>query len=125
MGLLNDASPWLNGMLGQAAGIAASYVRGAMSTAITAESGSLTVGRTAFTSNREGMARIEWGDRDYLLLASAIVALGEPQEGDRLTEVVNGIQCVFELMRPDTGEPAWRWSDVEQTMYRLHVKQVS
>lgn len=125
MGLLNDADGWLNGMLGVAAGIAISYTRGATTIPITAESGSAWVGRIAFSSNREGMARIEWGDRDYLLLASAIASFGEPAEGDRIAETVNGVSCVYEVMRPDTGDPAWRWSDVEQTVLRLHVKQVA
>lgn len=127
MGLLNDAPAWLNGVLGQAAGVAVAYRRGATEIDITAESGQAWIGRTGFTSNREGagVGRIEWGDRDYLLLPAAIATLGEPKEGDRIAETVNGVGCVFEIMRPDTGEPAWRWSDAQRTRLRLHVKQVS
>lgn len=125
MQLLNDMPGWLNGMLGQAAGVAVTYTRGATAIDITAASGQATVGRTAFASNRTGGARIEWGDRDYFIAAAAIAALGEPAEGDKVTETINGVECVFKVLLPNTGEPAWRWSDGEtRTTYRLHVKQV-
>lgn len=126
MGLLNRAESWLNTKLGQAAGVAITYSRGAESVSITADSGYCWVGRTGFSSNRVGGARFEWGDRDYMILPAAIAAkFGEPQDGDRITETVNGVVCVFDVLRPDTGEPAWRWSDPARTRMRLHVKQVA
>lgn len=119
MGLLDRGPAMLNRALGVAAGASVTYTRGATSLPLTAE-----VGRTVFRSAAAaGGVRLEWGDRDYVIPAAALT-LGEPAEGDRVAETVNGVACVFEVQRPDTGEPAWRFSDPTRTAYRLHVKQV-
>lgn len=120
MNLFAKARDWLPQKLQQAAGVGSlTYTRGAES--ITLEP---WVGRTAFASNRpDGTARLEWGDRDYLVRVSELT-FGEPAEGDRITETIEGVDCVFEVMQPDTGEPPWRFADPQRTMYRLHVKQV-
>lgn len=124
MGLMSRAAAMLNRNLGVAAGVSVVYTRAAdpaSPVTITAESGNCWVGRTAFASNEVGKARLRWGDRDYLIAASALPA--EPDEGDRITETVNGVPVTFEVCLPDTGEPAWRWSDPARTVYRLHVKE--
>jgi hypothetical protein len=123
MGLLQAGQAYLAGAVGKAAGVGISYARGATVVTITAESGAAWVGRTAFTSVQQGAIRVEWGDRDYLILASALAAIGEPAEGDRITETVNGTAKVFEVMSPG-GEPPWRYSDPQRSVFRLHVKQV-
>lgn len=117
--LFAKARDWLPGMLQQAAGVGpVTYRRGAES--ITLEP---WIGRTLFGSNAHNAARVEWGDRDYLIRVEELT-LGEPQEGDRLLETINGVECVFRVAPPNTGEPAWRWSDATRAMYRLHVRQV-
>lgn len=81
-------------------------------------------GRTVFASNLEGGARIEFGDRDYLIPVANLTALGEPTTGDRISETIGSTVCTFEVMTPDTGEPSWRYSDQTRTVYRVHTKQV-
>jgi hypothetical protein len=126
----------LNRCMGVAAGVAVTYcpkwlqfsnpypLRRVTPQPIVLADGQVWVGRTAFASNDVGKARVQWGDRDYLILAAALPAgLGPPFEGDALLETVNGVPCRFEVLQPDTGEPPWRWADESRTVYRLHVKQ--
>ncbi len=50
----------------------------------------------------------------------------EPKQGDRLrVEETNGDEATYEVMPQAPGEPAFRWSDTLQTVYRLHVKKVA
>jgi hypothetical protein len=62
-------------------------------------------------------------DRDYLIRAENL-PFGTPRDGDRITETVDGAELTFDVQRPFTGEPAWRWSDAQRTVYRIHCKRV-
>jgi hypothetical protein len=79
------------------------------------------VGRTVFKSNLEGAVSLQFGDRDYLIPAEALGF--EPARGDRLTETLAGESKMYEIVSPDTGEPAWRWSEAQETIYRVHCKK--
>ena len=59
--------------------------------------------------------------REYVIVYADLVAggFGEPAEGDRITETLNGVAKVFEISRHRT-EPAWRWAD-EPTRTRVVV----
>lgn len=86
------------------------------------------VGRTVFASQMEGAASIEIGDRDYLIPAEDLQVGGvqfEPNRGDQLAETLEGTTEVYEIVSPNTGEPAWRWSDPQHTIFRVHTKQVA
>lgn len=123
MSLMSRGMSMLKSQLQSAAGVSVTYTRGAYSVSLTA-----VVGRTVFASNLQGAARIEFGDRDYLIEAADLIlnsATVEPVKGDRITEVVNGATMVFEAMIPSTGEPCWRYSDPARTILRIHCKRVS
>ena len=64
------------------------------------------------------VSRVDSTDRDYLFLATDL-AMGEPEEGDRITD---GSET-FEV-KPVQGNPAWRWSDESRLIRRVHTKQV-
>jgi hypothetical protein len=115
MNLFEKSKGWLRPRLEAAAGVTVTYTRLAASITLTA-----VVGRTVFSSNQIEGARVEFGDRDFLIDAAALT-FGEPQLGDRITEAGR----VFEIVTPGTGEPAWRWSDPQHTAYRIHTKRVS
>lgn len=68
--------------------------------------------------------RVSDRERDYLIVYADLVAagLGEPAEGDRITETLNGAAVVFEVGRRRT-EPAWRWADHQRTRVRVHTRQ--
>lgn len=110
---------WLSTQVQTAAAASVTYARGAETATVTA-----VVGRTVFASNAEGAARVEFGDRDYLILAADLVAANanwtKPAIGDRITDSEGR---VFEVVTPDTGEPAWRYSDPQHTTWRIHTKR--
>lgn len=64
------------------------------------------------------VSRVDSTDRDYLFLA-ADLAMGEPEEGDRIADSGE----TFEV-KPVQGNPAWRWSDESRLIRRVHTKQV-
>ncbi|MBN9521084.1 hypothetical protein J0H58_21625 [bacterium] len=111
---------YLNAALPAALGGAVTYTRGAQQIPVA----DAVVGRTVFSSNQQGAARVEFGDRDYLIPVASLTALGEPTAGDRITDVVNGVELTFQVQKPGTGEPAWRYSDPGRTTYRIHTKRV-
>lgn len=117
MTLMSRGQDFLNRKLKAAAGVDAVYSRGGTSLALT-----VTLGRTVFRQASMGQAgaSIIWGDLDCLVTVADLVSLGEPQAGDRI--VIS--QGTFEAMVPETGEPAWRYSDPERTRYRIHWKKV-
>lgn len=115
---------WLNEvMAADVAGVTVTYMQGDIVAELAAE-----YGRTAFRqqSPSPGGAGLIWGDRDYLITVAAFAAVGitEPQDAALIVEVIDGQECVFKVMRPDTGEPAVRYSDNTRTKWRIHCKQV-
>lgn len=124
MGLLNNLGEWLGGMLQAGAGVSVSYARAAGGSALAP---TVWVGRSALGTDTTAPRYMQWGERDYLVLASDLTVSGaavEPRIGDRLTETINGVSHVFEVCSDGAGEH-WRWSDPGRTMYRLHTKRVS
>lgn len=118
--LFARAKDWLMPAAQTAAGVSVTYSRGG--TVATVEA---IVGRTVFASQLDGGPRVEFGDRDYLIASSALALFGEPQIGDRIVETVGGETQVHECVTPGTGDPAWRWSDPAESVYRIHCKRVA
>ena len=115
MTLFGRAKSWLPATAKLAAGVTVTYARGGTTATVSA-----LQGRTVFASVQEGGPRIEFGDRDYLILAADLILFGEPAIGDRVTDGGE----VYEVLTPGTGEPAWRWSDPAHISYRIHTKRV-
>ena len=113
---------WLADQAAAAMGLTLTITRGAQST----EDVPAVLGQVAFRVDAEEGRRVQVGDRDYLIRVENYVIGGtavKPMLGDRYQET--GGSIVWELVDPDNGEPAWRYSDAERTEYRLHVKKVS
>lgn len=123
MGLLGRGADMLTRRLAAADGDrVVAYTRGAVTLAVAGA----VVGRTTFTAAQQGAARVERSDRDYLIPVAALVGLGTPAAGDRITETVNGVVKTYECKPPRlVGEPPWRFSDATETVYRIHCKQVA
>lgn len=64
----------------------------------------------------------EISSRDYLVRASDFT-FGQPKRGDRITEVIDGVSCVFEAMNLAGGKP-WQWSDATRRTLRIHTKAI-
>lgn len=128
MGLLQDGQALINRTLAADAGVSVVYSRtvNGVTTSVTLTA---WVGRTLFAgSNEANGARVEWGERDYLIPVSSLMLGGiltlPARNTDRITETIGGVAVVFELMTP-TGEPVWRYSDQYRTLYRVHCKRVA
>lgn len=121
--LMKKASGWLKQSLGDGAGVSVTYSRGATHALIVA-----WVGNTLFAGVQRGGVGgfVQWGERDYLIPISQIADQFDlPQVGDRITEQINGHLYVFEIVVPaGTGDPAWRYSDSNRGIARVHCKRV-
>lgn len=118
----------LNQHLQTSAGVAIIYhrLRDGVDTAIPLI---VSLGATFFkVDDREGQ-RSQWSERDYLIPVVSLVVDGvlfQPAKGDWIAEAMplpHGVQH-YEISAPN-DEPAWRWSDAQHTLYRVHCKRVS
>lgn len=78
----------------------------------------------AGSRQEEAGTAVVFSERVYLVEVADLILGGQattPDLGDRITE---GSQ-VWELSRPDTGEPGWRYSDQTRTLYRCFMKRAS
>ena len=121
-GLLARGQAMLNRVLSTGESVSLVYARGGLSATLT----TAWVGRTLFAGSTTSVARVEWGERDYLIPVASLILGGvavTPAKNDRITEVIGGKTVIFELLTP-TGEPPWRYSDQARTLYRVHCKRV-
>ncbi len=120
--MLQKGAAWLAGKLRTHVSREVVYVRGGIRQTIPA-----VVGRTGYEVTDElGGVRLEYTDRDFLIVAEEYRAGGlleEPQEGDRIEEAVGGATLVYEVA-PPPGRTAWRYDDPYRTMIRVHTKQI-
>lgn len=106
-----------------AAGVSVTYTRAAdgSTVALTAVPGLVTA------RSGELPGRVEIAERDYQIAVADLVLGGvpfAPRIGDRIAETINGAECVFEVMQPDTGENAARYGSQTRVFYRVHTKKV-
>lgn len=120
--LFQKAKTWLPAQTEAAAGAPVAMTRSGTTATLTA-----VIGRTVYAVNRPDGARIEFGERDFLVTAAELVAANAtwtvPAVGDRF--VVSGETVTYECKPPATGEPAWRWSDPLKTTFRIHAVEVA
>lgn len=120
--LLQTGQEWLADQLKTHASREVVYVRGGEQVVVRA-----TIGRTLLKlDDGHGGVRIEWTDRDFLILAADLVLSGAPatpRRGDQIRETVGAVTQIFEVMAPGQ-EPPWRWSDPFRTLLRIHTKHV-
>lgn len=102
-------------------GVAVTYTRAGVGHTLTATPAVIQQDAvTAPTPNTRSADR----ERDYLIVFADLVTAGlnEPQEGDRITETINGASVVFEAIRNRT-EPFWKWADAQRTRVQIHTKR--
>ena len=99
------------------------YTRGSTAYAIRG-----LAGRSLISAAQPGStaAILQYTDRDYLILALELDAhgLGEPQIGDRITEVIGGMPATFQVSRHPNNRLAWQWSDPDRLTYRVYTVPV-
>lgn len=99
------------------------YRRGAETVDLT---GKCWPGRWVVTEvPQEGGGYVTYGDRDLMIPAARLITASgdrfEPEEGHRITELIDGTLWNFDVL-PPAGEPAQRWMDTDQLVYRVHLK---
>lgn len=120
--ILQDGAAWLGGQLNDHAGLSVVYQRGASSVSITA---------TATMHEYEVVDDDGFGivmlSRDYIVHAADMILSGAeiaPRAGDRITETIQGVVCVFEVMalgQKHEYEPL----DTDGLMWLIHTKKVA
>ncbi len=113
--LLERGSRWLEDQRTKHCTRDVTYVRGAASAAVRA-----TVGRTEFKTDDGETVRIEFTDRDFLILAADLILAASPtlpERGDKVRETQDGTVYVFEVMD-------WRYSDPYRQTLRIETKLV-
>jgi hypothetical protein len=113
---------YLTDQLATHASIRATYWRGSDSASIRATLDS----QLLKLDDGLGGFRLEWTDLDILVPAVDLVLAGlavTPRRGDRLElSLASGLET-FEV-RPFGHDPAWRWSDPNQSQMRIHLKHI-
>lgn len=110
--MLADAATWLADQMQNNLATDITYIRGGTSLSITATRGA--AGRQI--DQLTGI--ISWHDQDWLIPAS-VLTTGDPRIGDKIVEGTS----TYEVL-PPTGEDCWRWSDNNETIYRIHTKRI-
>jgi len=98
------ASNWLAGKFLDHLSQPVTYSRS--TTSITAQA---TVGKTQDDRSKTLTEAVDAVDRSYLILATELVALGEPSRYDTITQADGRVYIVTD----------WRWSDSEHKMFRI------
>jgi hypothetical protein len=109
--LLAQGAAWLEQQRTRHLTTSVTYVRGAQSAVVAA-----TIGRTKFETDDGTAVRVEFTDRDFLILAADLVLGGqatEPARGDLIREGVRE----FEVLD-------WRYSDTYRQTLRITTKHV-
>jgi hypothetical protein len=89
-----------------------------------------TTGRTLFKLDEEGVQKVVWTDKDFLFRAAdlALAGIHEPQNGDRIREVVTlrnrTVERVYLVAAPG-GEQPYRNADGRDVIMRVHTKLLS
>lgn len=113
--LLERGSRWLEEQRDKYCTRTVTYKRGADSIDVQA-----TVGRTEFKTDDGETVRIEFTDRDFLILSADLVLSGGPTlpvRGDKIHETQEDKVYVFEVMD-------WRYSDLYRQTFRIETKLV-
>jgi hypothetical protein len=89
-----------------------------------------TTGRTLFKVEEEGVQKVVWTDKDFLFRADdlGLIGINEPQQGDRIREVVtlgNRTLERFFLVAAPGGEQPYRNADGRDVIIRVHTKLLS
>ncbi|WP_437226024.1 hypothetical protein SH661x_004366 [Planctomicrobium sp. SH661] len=108
--LLSQGSAWLEQQRTRHLATSVTYVRGETSIDVLA-----TIGRTKFETDDGHTVRIEFTDRDFLILVADLMFAGqatEPERGDLIHEG----DREFEVLD-------WRYSDPYRQTFRITTKQ--
>lgn len=113
MGMLEQASEWLESQRQQSLTVSVVYVR---------KSGDefeikASLGKTLFRAENEYGVTIRTESRDFLIAGSDLA--DDPERGDAI--LCDGRR--YEVLAPN-GEPVWRWMGTSRLTRRIHTKEI-
>ncbi|MGD9128784.1 MAG: hypothetical protein PVH19_15515 [Planctomycetia bacterium] len=117
MSLLTKGAEWLERQRHAYLAVDMEYQRDAVRLPLRA-----TIGQTIFEVSDEYGRLIRIESRDFLIRACDLIIDDQvvtPQVGDLIHEG----DFTYEVMSP-SGEPEWRYSDINRQTLRIHTKQV-
>lgn len=84
------------------------------------------MGDSTYESDEAGPVQREWRSNDFMINADRLTLGGrfEPEEGDSIEVTINGTVRTYEVMRPISTEPCFRYSNAGETRVRIHTKRV-
>ena len=120
MGLLASGASWLARVQAESEGVPLTYT--------TLDGVAHAIRGTPFdvaavTEQPNAPARFSFTERGYLILRSALAAIGvsEPEEGHLITEVIEGVVTTFVVSNRDT-EPCWQWGEAQRLRFKVFTK---
>ena len=116
MNMLASGASWLAAQLKTAAGSTVVYVRGSHAVEVTA-----TIGSSAFESANQSGVVERWESRDFLI-ATSDLPFGDPVQGDKIVEQINGVSVTYAVSTP-RGVPPWHYADGFRLIVRVHTTQ--
>ena len=125
--LLAAGLAWLTGQLAANASTLVTYVQGSI---VIDNVPSMFGNKLLKLADDFGNIHLEWTDLDHCIASVYLTVNGvilTPTRGD-LIYVTSGNQNevqVYEVNPISDKEPAWRWADPHQTMYRIHTKWIT
>lgn len=122
--MLNNAMAWLGSTLESSASRTVTITRPSGGTG----AASATIGSTPFRTDDigRGTSKIVRSERDYFIRATSYIldsVAVTPKRGDQFLDSVDG--KVYECQPVVDGEPAWRYSDPDGEVYRIHCSKVT
>jgi hypothetical protein len=120
--MLRDGLAFLTAQLAANASQEATYSDGASSATVRVMLGS----KLLRLFDDVGASRLEWTDMDFLIPAADLILGGLhslPTRGHTISIVIAENLEVFEVA-PYENDPPWRWSDPNETMFRVHTKHI-
>ena len=109
--LLANGAAWLEQQRTKHLTSTVMYVRGNVQVAVPA-----TIGRTKYEADDGHVVRVEFTDRDFLILAADLVLVGQPSEPQR-GDVIREGNREFEVLD-------WRYSDPYRVTLRITTAEV-
>lgn len=109
--LLSQGAAWLEAQRTKHLTREVTYVRGDDQVTVQA-----TIGRTRFETDDGTIVRVDYTDRDFLILAADLVLAGQPTEPER-GDLIREEDREFEVLD-------WRYSDPYRLTLRITTKYV-
>lgn len=118
---LKDGMTWLAGQLKQHVSQTATYYRRGIGSNPNVQ---VTLGESEFPVEASDGLTTEQRSQDFLITAADLTLSAvqiEPEPGDQIEIAGLG---TFEVEAPGGAEPAWRWSDPNHIMLRVHTREI-